>query len=96
MVIFVDQSRDDAFSADGSQTGPLTDGLRLHIWGRYCRAQMLLGHLVGGLALFGASIQAAAAAVVVASLTGVRHPRRLVTERGFRVVQLGRNEHDGD
>lgn len=54
---------------------------------------MLLGHVVGGLALFGASILAAVAAVVVASLSGVRHLRKLVTQRDYRVVQLGRNEY---
>jgi uncharacterized membrane protein YdjX (TVP38/TMEM64 family) len=54
---------------------------------------MLLGHVVGGLALFGASILAATAAVVIASLSGVRHLRKLVTERGYRVVQLGRGEY---
>jgi uncharacterized membrane protein len=55
---------------------------------------MLLGHVIGGLALFGASILAAGAAVVIASLTGVRHLRRLVTDRSFRVVRLGRGEYD--
>jgi uncharacterized membrane protein len=54
---------------------------------------MLLGHVVGGLALFGASILAAVAAVVVAGLSGVRHLRKLVTQRGYRVVQLGRGEY---
>jgi uncharacterized membrane protein YdjX (TVP38/TMEM64 family) len=54
---------------------------------------MLLGHVVGGLALFGASILAAAAAVVIASLSGVRHLRRLVTERSFRVVQLDQGDY---
>jgi uncharacterized membrane protein YdjX (TVP38/TMEM64 family) len=54
---------------------------------------MLLGHIVGGLALFGASILAAAAAVVIASLSGVRHLRKLVTQQGHRVVQLGRGEY---
>jgi uncharacterized membrane protein len=54
---------------------------------------MLLGHVVGGLALFGASILAAAAAVVIASLTGIRHLRRLVTEHSLRIVQLGRGEY---
>ncbi|HSZ42922.1 MAG TPA: hypothetical protein VK817_23415 [Trebonia sp.] len=39
---------------------------------------MLLGHVVGGLALFGASVLAAVVAVTVASLTGVRHVRKLV------------------
>lgn len=57
---------------------------------------MLLGHVVGGLALFGASILAAGAAVVIASLSGVRHLRRLVSEHGFRVVQPGRGEYHYD
>ena len=57
---------------------------------------MLLGHIVGGLALFGASILAAVAAVVIASLTGVRHLRKLVTRRGNRVVQLSRGEYHYD
>lgn len=59
---------------------------------------MLLGHVIGGLALFGASILAAAAAVVIASLSGVRHLRKMVSrvmnERDLRVVQLGRGEYD--
>lgn len=54
---------------------------------------MLLGHIVGGLALFGASILAATAAVVIASLSGVRHLRKLVTQRGYRVVKLDRGEY---
>lgn len=55
---------------------------------------MLLGHVVGGLALFGASVLAAAAAVVIASLSGVRHLRRLVSQQGYRVVRLGRGEYN--
>jgi uncharacterized membrane protein YdjX (TVP38/TMEM64 family) len=54
---------------------------------------MLLGHVVGGLALFGASILAAAAAVVIASVSGVRQLRKLVTQRDYRIVQLGRGEY---
>jgi uncharacterized membrane protein YdjX (TVP38/TMEM64 family) len=54
---------------------------------------MLLGHVVGGLALFGASVLAAAAAVVIAGLSGVRHLRKLVTQQGYRVVQLRRGEY---
>jgi uncharacterized membrane protein YdjX (TVP38/TMEM64 family) len=41
---------------------------------------MLLGHVVGGLALFGASILAAIAAVTIASLSGVRHLRKMITQ----------------
>ena len=49
---------------------------------------MLLGHVVGGLALFGGSILAAAIAVAVAGMSGIRHLRKLVSGRSFRVVQL--------
>lgn len=49
---------------------------------------MVLGHVVGGLALFGASILAAAAAVVLASLSGVRHLRKMISQQRQRVVQL--------
>jgi hypothetical protein len=49
---------------------------------------MLLGHVIGGLALFGGSVLAAAVAVALAGMSGMRHLRRLVSERGFRVVQL--------
>ena|ERR1700676_4415248 len=55
---------------------------------------VLFGHIVGGLALFGASILAAAAAVAIASLSGVRHLRKLVSQQGYRVVQLRRGEYD--
>src|SRR5258708_30079589 len=48
---------------------------------------MLLGHVIGGLALFGGSILAAAIAVAVAGMSGMRHLRKLVSGRGFRVVQ---------
>jgi hypothetical protein len=58
---------------------------------------MLLGHVIGGLALFGGSILAATAAVVLASVTGVRHLRGMVsdvvTERSFRVFQLDRDDY---
>jgi uncharacterized membrane protein YdjX (TVP38/TMEM64 family) len=54
---------------------------------------MLLGHVVGGLALFGGSILAAAIAVAGAGMSGMRHLRKLVSGRSFRVVQLGRSEY---
>ena len=57
---------------------------------------MLLGHVVAGLALFGGSILAAVTAVTVASLGGVRHLRKLVSQPGHRVVQLGRGEYHYD
>ena len=57
---------------------------------------MLLGHVIGGLALFGGSILAATAAVVLASLTGVRHLRGVVrgmlTEHDF--TEHDSTEHD--
>ena len=49
---------------------------------------ILLGHVVGGLALFGGSILAAAIAVAVAGMSGIRHLRKLVSGRSFRVMQL--------
>jgi len=49
---------------------------------------MMLGHVVGGLALFGGSVLAAAITVALAGMSGVRHLRKLVSGRDFRVVQL--------
>ena len=55
---------------------------------------MLLGHVIGGLALFGGSILAATAAVVLAGVTGVRHLRGMsVTERNSGVFQLDRDDY---
>ena len=60
---------------------------------------MLLGHVIGGLALFGGSIIAAAAAIVLAGLSGVLHLRKLVAERSvhverdLRVLQLGSDDY---
>ena len=62
---------------------------------------MLLGHVIGGLALFGGSILAATAAVLLAGFTGVRHLRGVVrgmvtehdfTERDFTEHNV--TEHD--
>lgn len=52
---------------------------------------MMLGHVLGGLALFGGSIMAAIAAVAIAGFIGIRHLRTMLTQRTFRVVQLGSN-----
>jgi len=54
---------------------------------------VLLGHVVGGLALFGASVLAAVVAVVIAVLGGVRHLRKFVSQQRYRVVQLRRGEY---
>ena len=44
---------------------------------------MILGHVTGGLALFGASVLAAAIAVALAGVSGMRHLRKLVSGSGF-------------
>ena len=54
---------------------------------------MLLGHVAGGLALFGGSVLAAAIAVAVAGMSGMRHLRKLVAGRSFRVVQLDGSQY---
>jgi hypothetical protein len=55
---------------------------------------MLLGHVVGGLALFGGSILAAVAAVTVAGMSGMHHLRKLITEHGFlRVFPLDGSQY---
>jgi uncharacterized membrane protein YdjX (TVP38/TMEM64 family) len=53
---------------------------------------MVLGHVVGGLALFGGSVLAAAIAVALAGVSGVRHLRKLVSE-SFRIVQLDGSQY---
>ena len=57
---------------------------------------MLLGHVAGGFALFGASVLAAVAGVLLAGLSGVRHLRRLIGQRGYRVVQLRPSDYHHD
>ena len=49
---------------------------------------MVLGYVAGGLALFGGSVLAAAVAVALAGMSGMRHLRKLLSGRGFRVVRL--------
>ena len=49
---------------------------------------MMVGHVVGGLALFGASVLAAVVAVALAGVSGMRHLRKLVSGYDFRAVQL--------
>ena len=56
---------------------------------------MMLGHVIGGLALFGGSILAAAIAVALAGMSGMRHLRKLVSGRSFRVVQLDGSQYTG-
>jgi uncharacterized membrane protein YdjX (TVP38/TMEM64 family) len=54
---------------------------------------MLLGHVVGGLALFGGSILVAGLAVALAGMSGMRHLRKLLSGRSFRVVQLDGSQY---
>jgi hypothetical protein len=54
---------------------------------------MLLGHVIGGLAVFGGSILAAVIAVAVAGMSGVRQLRKLVSGRGFGVVPLDGSQY---
>jgi len=54
---------------------------------------MVLGHVVGGLAVFGGSILAAGIAVTLAGMTGMHRLRKLVSERSFRVVQLDGSQY---
>ncbi len=49
---------------------------------------MLLGHVVGGLALFGGSVLAAVMSVALAGVTGMRRLRKLLSPGSFHVVQL--------
>jgi uncharacterized membrane protein len=55
---------------------------------------MLLGHVVGGLAVFGASVLLAVAGVTAAFLSGARQLRKLVSQPLRDVVRLGRGEYD--
>jgi hypothetical protein len=54
---------------------------------------MMLGHVVGGLALFGGSVLAAAVALALAGISGMRHLRKLVSERSFGVVRLDGSQY---
>jgi hypothetical protein len=54
---------------------------------------MALGHVVGGLALFGGSVLAAVVTVALAGMSGMRHLRKLVSGSGFRLVQPGGSQY---
>src|SRR5262250_2015456 len=54
---------------------------------------MMLGHVVGGLALFGGSVHPAAIAVALASVSGMRHLRKLVSEHSFPLVPLDSSQY---
>ena len=57
---------------------------------------MILGHVVGGLALFGGSVLAAAMAVALAGMTGMQHLRKLLSTASFNVVQLDHRQYTDD
>jgi uncharacterized membrane protein YdjX (TVP38/TMEM64 family) len=54
---------------------------------------MMLGHVAGGLALFGGSVLAAAVAVAVAGMSGMRRLRKLLSGGSLRVVQLDGSQY---
>jgi uncharacterized membrane protein YdjX (TVP38/TMEM64 family) len=54
---------------------------------------MVLGHVVGGLALFGGSVLVAAIAVALAGMSGMRHLRKLLSGDSFRVVRLDGSQY---
>lgn len=54
---------------------------------------MLLGHVAGGLALSGGSVLAAAMAVAIAGISGVRRLRKLVSGSSVGVVQLDDSQY---
>ena len=54
---------------------------------------MMLGYVAGGLALFGGSVLAAAIAVALAGMSGMRHLRKLLSGGSFRVVRLNGSQY---
>ena len=55
---------------------------------------MILGHVVGGLAVIGGSVLVAGIAVWLAGMSGVRHMRNLLSG-GFRTVRLDGSQYAG-
>ena len=56
---------------------------------------MMLGYVAGGLALFGGSVLAAAIAVALAGMSGVRHLRKLLSGGSLGVVRLDGSQYTG-
>ena len=54
---------------------------------------MMLGYVVGGLALFGGSVLAAAIAVALAGMSGMRHLRKLLSGDSIRIVRLDASQY---
>jgi uncharacterized membrane protein len=57
---------------------------------------MILGHVVGGLALFGGSVLAAGTAVALAGVTGMQHLRGLLSRASFNAAQLDHRQYADD
>jgi hypothetical protein len=54
---------------------------------------IVFGHVASGFAVIGISILVSAGAVVLAGASGVRHLRRIVDAKSFRVVRLGQQDY---
>ena len=54
---------------------------------------MMLGYVAGGLALFGGSVLAAAVAVALAGMSGMRRLRKLLSGDSFHVVRLDGSQY---
>ncbi len=54
---------------------------------------MILGYVAGGLALFGGSVLAAAVAVALAGMSGMRQLRKLLSGDSFRAVRLNGSDY---
>ena len=54
---------------------------------------MILGHVVGGLALFGGSVLAAGIAVPLAGMSGMRQLRKLLSGGSFRVLRVDGSQY---
>jgi len=54
---------------------------------------MMLGYVLGGLALFGGSVLAAAIAVALAGMSGMRHLRKLLSGDSIRIVRLDPSQY---
>jgi uncharacterized membrane protein YdjX (TVP38/TMEM64 family) len=54
---------------------------------------MMLGYVVSGLALAGGSVLAAAIAVALAGMSGMRHLRKLLSGDSLRVVRLNGSQY---
>ena len=54
---------------------------------------IIVGHVVGGLALFGGSVLAAAIAVALAGVSGMRHLRKLLSGGSVRVLRVDGSQY---